>query len=149
MNFDNLMYEDGIGYNPSKVYSQSKLANLLFTYELDRRVKASGLDIKVLAAHPGVSATNLMRHMTNKWVYKLIFPIFKWFTQSAYQGSLPGLRASVDPDAESGSYYGPDRRKEMVGDPIVVEARPQAHNEEDAKKLWEISEKVTGVTFEL
>jgi NAD(P)-dependent dehydrogenase (short-subunit alcohol dehydrogenase family) len=149
MNFDNLMYEDGVGYNPSKVYSQSKLANLLFTYELHRKVEEHHLDMKILAAHPGVSVTNLVRHMAGKWVYKLIFPLFKLFAQTAYQGALPGIRAAVDPTVESGTYYGPDRRNEVVGDPVLVEARPQAYNKEDAKRLWEMSEEITGVSFNL
>lgn len=148
MNFDNLMYDGGKEYNPSKVYSQSKLANLLFTYELDRKVKAHNLDIKVVAAHPGVSATNLVRHMEHKWWFKFIMPLFKLFTQSAYQGSLPGVRASVDPTVEAGTYYGPDKRNEMVGDPIIVESTPASHNKEDAIKLWQLSEEITQFTFE-
>ncbi|HJT95579.1 MAG TPA: SDR family NAD(P)-dependent oxidoreductase, partial [Mycobacterium sp.] len=91
-------------YNRVEAYGQSKLANLLFTYELQRRLKAKGTPTVALAAHPGFSDTELMRHLPG------FIPDFLWrpFTQPADMGALPTLRAATDPGAQGGQYYGPD-----------------------------------------
>lgn len=147
MNFDNFLYEEGKGYSPIKAYGRSKLANLLFTYELQRFFEANKIDSISVAAHPGVSQTNLARHLEDKLYFKILYPIFKLMTQDAEKGALPQIRASVDTNVKGGEYYGPSGFNEMRGSPIRVESNAASHNREDAKKLWELSEKLTGVTF--
>jgi NAD(P)-dependent dehydrogenase (short-subunit alcohol dehydrogenase family) len=147
MHFDDYMFEDPKNYKPSKSYGQSKLSNLLFMYELNRRMKGKGYSVKVLAAHPGVSRTDLTRYMFNKVIAFFVKPLIYLFTQSAKRGALPQLRAALDPYAKTNEYYGPDGFKEMYGNAIVVDALPHAHNEADAKTLWNLSEELTGITF--
>lgn len=147
MDFENLLFEGGKDYTPLKSYGRSKLANLLLTYELQRKVEASGLDIKVLAAHPGGANTNLARHMEDKWWFKLLLPMVKRMMQDAASGALPQLRAATDPDAMGGEYYGPNGFREMKGDPVKVTSSSQSHNLVDAQRLWEVSEKLTKTEF--
>lgn len=149
MDFDNFLFEGGKGYTEMAAYGRSKLANLLFTYELQRRVEAEGLDVKVLAAHPGGSKTNLGRNATDRWWFKVLYPVMLVLMQSAEKGSLPGIRASVDKGAKGGTYYGPKNMGEMRGRPVVVEATEAARSTEDAKALWQRSEELTGVTFKV
>ena len=99
MDFDNLMFEEGEGYSPMGAYGRSKLANLLFTYELQRRFEALGVQAEALAAHPGVSETNLANHMIPDWAMPLARPLFSLMMQSAAMGALPTIRAAVDPQA--------------------------------------------------
>jgi NAD(P)-dependent dehydrogenase (short-subunit alcohol dehydrogenase family) len=130
-------------YNRVEAYGQSKLANLLFTYELQRRLKAKGTPTVALAAHPGFSDTELMRHLPG------FIPEFVWrpFTQPADMGALPTLRAATDPDAQGGQYYGPDGIGESRGHPKVVQSSAQSHNEDIQSRLWTLSEELTGVTY--
>ena len=146
MDFENLMFEKG-GYSPMKAYGRSKLSNLLFTYELQRFFEAGKVDSIAVAAHPGVSRTNLDRYIKGKLWFKLLYPVFKTFTQEQAQGALPEIRASVDPEVKGGEYYGPDGKREMKGFPVKVESNEASHNVEDAKKLWTISEEITGIKF--
>ncbi len=146
MDFENLMFEKG-GYSPMKAYGRSKLSNLLFTFELQRFFEANKVDSIAVAAHPGVSRTNLDRYIKGKLWFKLLYPVFKTFTQDQAQGALPEIRASVDPEVKGGEYYGPDGKREMKGFPVKVESNEASHNVEDAKKLWTISEEITGVKF--
>ncbi len=143
MDFDNYIYKNGKGYTRFGAYGRSKLSNLLFTYELDRRFKTANIDAISVAAHPGISNTNLIR----QWYLKVFKPIFFLTTQSAYMGALPSMRAATDPDVEGSDYYGPRGKGERRGHPIRVESNGASHNKEDAKKLWELSEKLTGVSF--
>ena len=147
MDFENLLFEDEHGYTPMKAYGRSKLANLLFTYELQRRFQSSGLDVIALAAHPGISATNLANHLVFKQISWLIQPLMKLFFQSSAMGSLPSLRAAVDPEARGGMYYGPDGKGEKSGYPVVVSSNEASHDLQDAEKLWDISEKLTGISY--
>jgi NAD(P)-dependent dehydrogenase (short-subunit alcohol dehydrogenase family) len=147
MEFDNLMYDEGEGYSPMGAYGRSKLANLLFTNELQRRFAAMGADALATAAHPGISQTNLMSHMEDRWYYKLMMLATPLFLQSAAMGALPTIRAAVDPTAHGGEYYGPDGPGERGGYPVVVAASDAAHNEADARQLWQVSEELTGVKF--
>lgn len=147
MNFDNLFFENGKDYTPMKAYAQSKLANLLFTQELQRRVNKHGLDIKVTAAHPGMANTNLMRHIQDKFLYKILGGILDSITQSAADGALPGLRASTDPNVTGGEYFGPSGKWELKGSPVVVSPITKAYDVMDADRLWEESEERTGVQF--
>ncbi|OQA91161.1 MAG: short chain dehydrogenase [Bacteroidetes bacterium ADurb.Bin234] len=148
MDFENLLYKEGKGYSDMKAYGRSKLENLLFTFELQRFFERNNYQISALAAHPGVSGTNLFNHIGNKAVLKILRPLFKFFVQSPLMGALPQIRASVDMNAKGGEYYGPDGRREMKGHPVKVNASELAHNTEVAAKLWRFSEEITGVKFE-
>jgi NAD(P)-dependent dehydrogenase (short-subunit alcohol dehydrogenase family) len=130
-------------YNRVEAYGQSKLANLMFTYELQRRLAAKGAPTTALAAHPGFSDTELMRHLPG------FIPEFAWrpFTQPADMGALPTLRAATDPGAQGGQYYGPDGIGETTGHPKVVKSSAQSHNEDIQRRLWTMSEGLTGVTY--
>lgn len=141
MDFENPLFENGKDYTPMKSYGRSKLSNLLFTYELDRRIKTNGLDMIAAAAHPGGSNTNLARYVDNKLWFKILTPLFSIMMQSAAQGALPEIRAAVDPNVNGAQYYGP--HKGMTGDPVVVDSNDSSKNIDDAKKLWELSEKIT------
>ncbi|MDO9152492.1 MAG: oxidoreductase [Paludibacter sp.] len=147
MDFDNLLYEGAKDYNPMKSYGRSKLENLLFTFELQRYFEANGFDTIAVAAHPGVSNTNLFNHLGGKFLQLLLRPLVSIFVQPSAMGALPQLRASVDPQVNAGAYYGPDGRREMKGYPIVVQPNNTATDERSARKLWEISEKITGVKY--
>ena len=141
IHFDDLQLERK--YNRIESYGQSKLANLLFTYELQRRLKLKGAPTIAAAAHPGFSNTELMRHLPG------FIPDFVWrpFTQPADMGALPTLRAATDPGVQGGQYYGPDGIGEAQGHPKVVKSSAQSHNEDIARRLWTVSEELTGVAY--
>ena len=141
IHFDDLHWERS--YSRIAAYGQSKLANLLFTYELQRRLKAKGVPTVALAAHPGFSDTELMRYLPQN------IPQFMWkiFTQPADRGALPTLRAATDLGAQGGQYYGPDGIGEVKGHPKVVASSAQSHNEDIQRRLWTVSEELTGVTY--
>jgi NAD(P)-dependent dehydrogenase (short-subunit alcohol dehydrogenase family) len=148
--FDDLQSEGG--YSPNHAYQQSKLANLLFTYELQARLSEAGADTIALAAHPGVVRTELWR--TTSGLEKLLMspwlkPISFWLVQDAPRGALPSLRAATDLAAQGGQYYGPSGHGEYVGDPVPVESSERSHEMADARRLWEISERLTGVSYAL
>lgn len=145
MDFGNLLFKDGKDYTPTKAYGRSKLANLLFTYELQRRFEEHSIEASALAAHPGASRTNLDRYLKGKFWYYLLYPLAFLMTMNQAQGALPQIRASVDDKALGGQYYGPHRS--MTGYPVVVKSNAASHNIEDARRLWEVSEKLTGVSF--
>lgn len=147
MDFDNILYDNGKDYSPMKAYGRSKLSNLLFTYELQRFFEKNKLDCQAIAAHPGVSDTNLFNHAAPKWVMNLLRPLFLLMIQPAKMGALPELRAAVDPNAKGGEYYGPNGKREVKGYPVVVQSNAASHNIEDARKLWGISEKLTDVHY--
>jgi NAD(P)-dependent dehydrogenase (short-subunit alcohol dehydrogenase family) len=149
MDFSDLQFENGRKYSPMKSYGQSKLSNLLFTYEFQRKLESAQKDNISLAAHPGTSMTNLGRHVEGKLLYKILFPLFKRMSQDQAQGALPQIRASVDPNAKGGEYYGPDGKREMTGFPVLVPSNEASHNLEDAARLWEESEKLTGVKMDI
>jgi NAD(P)-dependent dehydrogenase (short-subunit alcohol dehydrogenase family) len=128
-------------YNRLASYGQSKLANLLFTFELERRLADAGVDVIATAAHPGWTATNLQQHT----------PLFRWLNpllaMDPAQGALPTLRAAVDPDAGSGDYYGPHGFMEARGFPKKVGTTRAARDAAVAEKLWNVSVKRTGVDY--
>jgi NAD(P)-dependent dehydrogenase (short-subunit alcohol dehydrogenase family) len=144
MNFDDLHFENG-GYTPMKSYGRSKLANLLFTYQLQRLFEQHGADTISVAAHPGVAMTNLGRYHETKYIYKLIYPLARRILPGPESGSLPQIRAAVDPDVQGGQYYGPHFG--LFGYPVLVKSNGLSKNVEDAKRLWNISEEITGVKF--
>ena len=147
MDFNNLLYENGKDYTPLKAYGRSKLSNLLFTYELQRFFEKNKINCMALAAHPGLSDTNLGHYMMEKWYFRLLMPLFFRMAQPASMGALPELRASVDPGAKPAEFYGPDGKRQMKGYPVVVQPKVKAFNKEDARKLWEASEKLTSVIY--
>ncbi len=147
MDFSNLMYLGGKGYSPMRAYGRSKLANLLFTYELQRRYAAMGADAIAVAAHPGVSNTDLSRYLEDTWYLKFFRFLEPLVTQSAAMGALPTIRAAVDPSAKGGDYYGPDGLMEQRGYPVLVQSNDASHNVADARQLWQVSEELTGVYF--
>lgn len=147
VDFDNLQYEGGKGYSPMSSYGRSKLANILFTYELQKRFDANGVDAIAVAAHPGGSNTNLGNHLTDSLLGKLMMPIVSRMSQSAAMGALPTLRAAVDQDANGGDYFGPRGFLELAGNPIKVKTSARAQNSADQQQLWQASERLTGVSY--
>lgn len=145
MQFDDLMWEQN--YDRFGVYSQSKLANLLFTRRLNQRLQAANAAVVGVAAHPGVSNTNLSSSMNIPIPMGLVRPILGLMTMSAAEGALSQVRAAVAPDVARDDYYGPDGR--MRGKPVKVEMPPQAHDDAVAERLWAVSEELTGITYSL
>jgi NAD(P)-dependent dehydrogenase (short-subunit alcohol dehydrogenase family) len=149
MSFDDLMGERR--YEKWRAYCQSKLANLLFFHELDRRLRRAGKTQKSVAAHPGYAATNLQyvgpAIEGSKLGHALMSIGNRVIAQSAAMGALPTLRAAADPTATSGTYYGPDGVRELRGNPVTVRTSRRARSEEDARRLWGMSESLTGVVY--
>lgn len=142
IHFDDLQWERS--YSRVGAYGQAKLANLLFTYELQRRLAPSGTTIAV-AAHPGGSNTELMRNMPRilTAASALVAPLF----QDAALGALPQLRAATDPGVLGGQYFGPDGFQETRGYPKVVASSAQSHDVGLQRRLWTVSEELTGVVY--
>ncbi len=136
--------------NPMAAYGRSKLANLMFTYELQRRLEAAGLPTIALAAHPGTARTELTRHMSvlaNTAMSPRFRMLNSWWVQDQATGALPILRAATDPDAIGGTYYGPSGAFQFTGSPVRVRSSIRSHNAEVQRKLWAESEKLTGVSY--
>jgi len=146
IHFDDLQLDRK--YNRVVAYGQSKLANLLFTYELQRRLKLEGAPTVALAAHPGGSQTELNRNIPGV-VKPLVDVLWPLISQSAEMGALPTLRAATDPAAQGGQYYGPDGFRETRGHPVIVKSSKQSHDEDVQRRLWTVSEELTGVTYPL
>jgi NAD(P)-dependent dehydrogenase (short-subunit alcohol dehydrogenase family) len=147
IHFDDLNGERS--YSPRTFYQQSKFANVLFGLELDRRLRAAGVPVKSVLAHPGYSNTNLQSSGPTGLMNALMKISNPLFAQSAAMGALNELYAAVAPSAEGGKLYGPDGFGEMRGHPIEVEPAKSARNEETARRLWDLSEELTGVTWKL
>src|SRR4051812_26878606 len=136
INFDDLQSERG--YSRWRAYGQSKLANLLFMYELQRRLDAAGSPLRSLAAHPGYASTNLQSH-TESIQDRIMWLTNKLLAQSQEKGSWPTLFAATE-DLPGGTYAGPDGFMEQRGNPEVVSSSGAARDEEAARRLWEVSE---------
>lgn len=143
IHFEDLGWERS--YSRVGAYGQSKLANLMFTYELQRRLTDRGTTVAV-AAHPGVAATELGRNSPAP-LRTLLERVGPLLTQSAAMGALPTLRAATDPGVLGGQYYGPDGRGEARGYPTVVASSPQSYDLAVQQRLWAVSEDLTGVEF--
>ena len=130
-------------YKKMPSYGQSKLANLLYTYELQRRLTAAKEQTIATAAHPGWTATNLQRH---SGLFERLNP---FFAMPAWQGALPSLYAATDPRLSGGEYIGPDGFMEMRGYPEVVSSNAASRDTELAQSLWQASEQMTGVEYPL
>jgi len=147
MHFDDLNWEQG-GYEPWGAYRQSKLANLLFVLELQRRLTEAGSTVRSFGAHPGYSATNLQSH-SGHWLTNAGMRIGNLVVaQSDEKGALPSLFAASQ-DLPGASYLGPDGLLELRGHPTLVGRTAQASDPEAAKRLWTMSEELTGVRFGL
>ncbi len=141
MDFNNLQWEKG--YSKLAAYTRSKLANLLFTYELQRKLETSGKKTICLASHPGWTRTNLQRY---SGFFRFLNPIFG---QKQSMGALPMLYAATAADVQGGGYYGPRGLFGMRGYPKKVKSNKRSHNMKDAKKLWEVSEELTKVKYNI
>ena len=139
-------------YSRWPAYGQAKLANLLFAFELDRRARENGRNLVSVAAHPGYAATHLQAvgaEMTgNRLAARTMDLGNRIFAQSDADGALPQLYAATMPDVRGGEYYGPSGLFEMRGSPTKVRTTRAALNVDDAKRLWELSEKETGVLYD-
>ncbi|MGH2545693.1 MAG: oxidoreductase [Actinomycetota bacterium] len=148
--FDDLQGERR--YGPWRAYGQSKLANLLFALELDRRAQSGGLELVSVAVHPGVSATNLQTAGPMLGRFNLSARVgaalLRPFRQPADLGALPSLYAATAPEVIGGGYYGPDGPGQMRGYPTAVRPSRRALDEDVARRLWEFSEGLTGIRFD-
>lgn len=144
IHFDDLQWQRS--YSRVGAYGQSKLANLLFTYELQRRLSAADAPTIAVAAHPGASNTELIRNLPAPmrplaaWTSTLLF-------QPAEMGALPTLRAATDPAVTGGQYFGPDGWQQQRGHPVPVRSSRQSHDQEIQRRLWAVSEELTGVSY--
>jgi NAD(P)-dependent dehydrogenase (short-subunit alcohol dehydrogenase family) len=145
INFDDLQWERS--YGPWKAYCQSKLADLMFSLELARRCAAAGSRLLSDAAHPGFAITNLQTSGPGRPMNLIERILASFMSQDAAHGALPTLRAATAMDAVSGSYYAPDRMFGMKGHPVLVPVPKPARDEAVARRLWEVSEKLTGVRW--
>ena len=151
MNFDDLNSEHG--YSRWPAYGQSKLANLLFTLELARRAEAAGTGLIAAAAHPGYAATNLQTAGLGLGTVGALLKPLMWagnvvFAQSDAAGAVPALYAATAPGVAGDDFYGPDGLQEMRGShPALVGRTGRAADAGAARRLWEVSEELTGVGF--
>ena len=147
IDFDDLNWER-MPYNAWRAYGQSKLANLLFTAELQRRLTAAGSAVVATAAHPGYAATNLQFHSGNRLMDVLSTIGNRLLAQDAASGALPTLFAAVG-DIPGNSFAGPGGFMEQRGAPKLVGRSPAAQDKDAAQRLWTVSEQLTGVRFPL
>jgi NAD(P)-dependent dehydrogenase (short-subunit alcohol dehydrogenase family) len=132
----------GKSYNRQRRYSDSKLANLIFLFELDRRLRAAGSPVAAMAAHPGVAPTELMRH---SGMFRIFNRFFGTILNSAEKGAWPALQATTDPAAQSGDYFGPQSLGEVKGASGPAKSSAQARDPVLGRRLWEVSIAMTGV----
>tara|TARA_R110001606_G_scaffold169228_3_gene314142 strand:+ start:1769 stop:2719 length:951 start_codon:yes stop_codon:yes gene_type:complete len=144
IDFDDINAEDS--YSRWDRYAMSKLANLLHMYELDRRLRAADSPIKAIACHPGVADTELTKNFPS-FMVSLFRPVASMFLNSAAQGAWPTLAAAVGKGVEGGEYFGPSRNGEWIGPAREVQPRSRAKKIEPAKRLWDISQEMTGVQY--
>ncbi|ACV13145.1 short-chain dehydrogenase/reductase SDR [Halorhabdus utahensis DSM 12940] len=140
-------------YDRFDAYAQSKLANVLFAYELDRRLRAANAEVTSVACHPGFAATNLQRRgpelagsKLRLWMMKLANAVF---AQSAATGALPMLMAGTDADVAGGEYVGPGGLMNMRGAPVIQRSSDRSYDDELARQLWDVSVDLTGVSYDL
>lgn len=143
IDFDNLDAEHH--YHRWLRYGMTKVSNLLFIYELQRRLEQGGSTTIAVACHPGGSNTELARDAGT--LMRLVQPAAEWFMQSAAMGALPTLRAATDPEVKGGQYYGPDGFSQSRGYPVKVHSNAYSHKRDVAKRLWLASEQLTEVAY--
>ena len=142
LDFDDLTWEKR-QYKAWRAYGDSKIANLYFTYELNRRLKGSGSEVIITAAHPGWTATELQRHAS------ITGFLNAFLAQDISMGALPTLRAAYDKEAHGGEYYGPSGFMELRGYPVQVSSNKLSKDQTIAARLWKVSEDLTGVLFDV
>jgi NAD(P)-dependent dehydrogenase (short-subunit alcohol dehydrogenase family) len=145
IDFDDLQADRS--YSPWRAYCQSKLAMLMFTFELQRRSDASGWGLSSLAAHPGWARTDIMANGPGGWTERVGGFFVSLFGQSAAAGALPTLFAATSPEARPGGYYGPDGMGEVKGSPALAKVAPQAKDAAADARLWDVSEALTHDSF--
>jgi NAD(P)-dependent dehydrogenase (short-subunit alcohol dehydrogenase family) len=147
INFDDLQFERK--YRPTAAYGQSKLANLMFAFELQRRSDAKGWGLLSNAAHPGYALTDLIPNGpgTKGVSYQFSRLLALFLSQSPAEGALPTLFAATAVEARPGGYYGPNGTFELIGTPGVARSSRRAQDKAVAQRLWDVSEQLTGVTF--
>jgi NAD(P)-dependent dehydrogenase (short-subunit alcohol dehydrogenase family) len=147
LNFDDLNAERR--YDPRGAYAQSKLANVVFGLEFDRRLRARSANTASVIAHPGVAVTNIVSNgMGTGLKGRVVSALLPFVAQSDDRGSWPLLYAATSPDAHGGGYYGPDGIAEFKGTPVEVKPKPHALDPAAGKRLWEMSEALTGVRYD-
>jgi NAD(P)-dependent dehydrogenase (short-subunit alcohol dehydrogenase family) len=146
IDFNNLNAQKG--YSKNKAYGQSKLACLMFAYELDRRLRASKSHIISVAAHPGGAVTNLSKHMSPMMKF-FVIPIFRVMSHDAKNAALTTLMGAIDGETKGGEYIGPIGFGGLKGEPRKVKSKPQSYDIEVAKKLWEVSEELLNFKFDV
>lgn len=144
MEWDNLQGEKN--YSAWGAYNMSKLANILFARELDRRIREAHSKLMSIVVHPGISMTNIAVPGTD-FKSRFVRMFGRFLFQNDELGALPTLYAATSPEAQGGQYIGPDGRGEMGGHPKVVEPRPHALDEQAGRRLWTISEQLTNVVY--
>lgn len=143
IHFDDLQFKSN--YSAVAAYSQSKLACLMFAFELQRRLDSSGSKVMSVAAHPGMSDTNLFKHVP-RWINFIFGGLIRsMMSQSAEEGAQPTLYAALGNDIQGGDYIGPDGWQEWKGKPVKVKGTKLAQDKEVAKRLWQESEKLTAI----
>lgn len=144
IDFDNINAEKS--YSKSKAYGQSKLACFMHAQELNRRLSESGSKVIVVAAHPGVSNTDLMRHIPKALMF-ISGPLLPFITHEPSKAALPEIMAALDANVQGGDYFGPTGFMEMKGSPGKVKAMPHAYDKEVSKKIFDVAEELTGFKY--
>ncbi|MFT4601115.1 MAG: NAD(P)-dependent dehydrogenase (short-subunit alcohol dehydrogenase family) [Arenicella sp.] len=144
INLDDINWEKK--YSKMKAYGQSKLANLMFALDLNEKIQEKGIKTLSVAAHPGGSNTDLVRHIP-KLLYYVLLPLFSLMSHSPKNAALPIVMAALDASVKGGEYFGPQSRTEMKGNPGRAKIESHAKDMEVRKKLWAISEKMVGQPF--
>jgi len=145
--FDDLNWDKN--YTPNDAYSQSKLAQIMSIYELQNRLKKAGkTNVKAYACHPGASRTSLIKTSGSKMM-RFIFYLMTPLTQSAEKGAYPQLMCATEPDLDQSGFYGPTGRSNWVGPVGEHKIKPHAKDKEVSKRLWELSEKATGLDWNI
>jgi NAD(P)-dependent dehydrogenase (short-subunit alcohol dehydrogenase family) len=148
--FGTIAWDDLTGerrYSRSGAYARSKLANLLFAFELQRRLVRAAAATSSLAVHPGMAATDIAAGLLDR--FPKLVELGSGFVQSPDQAALPSLRAATDPEAYGGQFFGPGGRGGIAGPPVPTRPGRRALVEQDQARLWRVSEELTGVTFPL
>jgi len=144
INFDDLQSKEK--YSAMKAYQQSKLANIIFALDLQSRLKKAGHQSIAVAAHPGVSNTNLGQHVP-RVLYYLLLPLMSFLIHSPNAAAMPTLYAALGNDVKGGEYFGPTGKREMKGPAGRAQIASHAKDVEVAKRLWEVSEQLTGIKY--
>lgn len=145
--FEDMTLSSSHQYTPMGAYQRSKLANLLFTYELQRRLSATNAGVLAVAAHPGLTDTSLATGGDRPVWFRLLRPVVGQLLQGPITGALPTLRAATDPTVVGGQYYGPGKFQETSGPPVIVASNARSHDPSLATRLWAWSEQAVGLSF--